>query len=76
MAGFSLGPSIFLTGKGKSKHDIETNNKRNADRVMNFPPEFGTGDGDAIAMRLSNAVYNDLKVIADSRGEETSPLSY
>ena len=65
-----------MTGKGKSKHDIETNNKRNADRVMNFPPEFGIGDGDAIAMRLSNAVYNDLKVIADSRGEETSPLSY
>jgi len=52
----------MIPGKGKSKHDIETNNKRNADRVMNFPPEFGTGDGDAIAMRLSNAVYNDLKV--------------
>lgn len=51
-----------IPGKGKSKHDIETNNKRNADRVMNFPPEFDTGDGDAIAMRLSNAVYNDLKV--------------
>ena len=29
---------------------------------MNFPPEFDTGDGDAIAMRLPNAVYNDLKV--------------
>jgi len=59
-------PNLKFTGstpgKGKSKHDIETNNKRNADRVMNFPPEFGTGDGDAIAMRLSNAVYNDLKV--------------
>lgn len=51
-----------IPGKGKSKHDIETGNKRNADRVMNFPPEFDTGDGDAIAMRLSNAVYNDLKV--------------
>jgi len=51
-----------IPGKGKSKHDIETNNKRNADRVMNFPPEFDTGDGDAIAMRLSNSVYNDLKV--------------
>ena len=55
-----LSPSF--SGKGKSKHDIETGNKRNADRVMNFPPEFDTGDGDAIAMRLSNAVYNDLKV--------------
>jgi len=51
-----------IPGKGKSKHDIETGNKRNADRVMNFPPEFDTGDGDAIAMRLPNAVYNDLKV--------------
>jgi len=49
-------------GKGKSKHDIETGNKRNADRIMNFPPEFETGDGDAIAMRLPNHVYNDLKV--------------
>ena len=51
-------------GKGVnmiSKHDLALNGKRNAKKIMNFPPEFETGDGDGIKMSLSNAVYNTLK---------------
>jgi RIO kinase 3 len=45
-----------------SKHDIALSGKRNASKVMNFPPEFETGDGHGINMSLSNSVFNTLKV--------------
>lgn len=52
-------------GKGEnmiSKHDLALSGKLNASRVMNFPPEFETGDGHGIKMSLSNKVFNTLKV--------------
>jgi len=52
-------------GKGAqmiSKHDPKLCGKRNAERVMNFPPDFETGDAHGINMSLSNKVFNELKV--------------
>ncbi|XP_059485906.1 serine/threonine-protein kinase RIO3 [Neocloeon triangulifer] len=44
-----------------TKHDINMANRRNACRVMEFPPEFHTGDGGGFDMKLSNQVFNSLK---------------
>ncbi|KAJ8866566.1 hypothetical protein PR048_032425 [Dryococelus australis] len=52
-----------------TKHDMEMAGRRNACRVMGFPPEFHTGDGGAFDMQLSNKVYNSLKVY--SRHEQS-----
>lgn len=41
-----------------TKHDINMANRRNACRVMEFPPEFHTGDGGGFDMKLSNQVRN------------------
>ena len=45
----------------KSKHDIPLTNRHNAAKVMNFPPEFDTGDKHGLDLRLSNQVFNVLK---------------
>ena len=46
-----------------SKHDLLLNGRHNASKVINlFPPEFDTGDSHNIDMRLSNKVYNSLKL--------------
>lgn len=42
-----------------TKHDATLCGVRNACRVMSFPPEFQTGD--AVDIKLSNAVFNQLK---------------
>ncbi|XP_013190339.2 serine/threonine-protein kinase RIO3 [Amyelois transitella] len=44
-----------------TKHDSDINGRRNACRVMAFPPEVCTGDGAGFDMKLSNAVFNQLK---------------
>lgn len=44
-----------------TKHDERLCGVRNACRVMSFPPEFKTGDAAGFDMKLSNAVYNQLK---------------
>lgn len=44
-----------------TKHDEKLCGVRNACRVMSFPPEFKTGDAAGFDMKLSNAVYNQLK---------------
>ena len=45
-----------------SKHDLLLSGRHNASKVMKFPPEFETGDSHTIDMRLSNKVFNSLKV--------------
>lgn len=45
-----------------TKHDAELCGIRNACRVMNFPPEFTTGDAGGFDMKLSNQVFNQLKL--------------
>ncbi|XP_048730947.2 serine/threonine-protein kinase RIO3-like isoform X2 [Ostrea edulis] len=54
-----------VSGKGKNittKHDAEICGRKNASKLMDLPPEFRSGDGEGIDMKLSNKVYNKLKM--------------
>ncbi|CAG7828927.1 unnamed protein product [Allacma fusca] len=51
-----------------TKHDMTMSGRRNACRVMEFPPGISTGDGASFDMQLSNKVFNTLKVY--SKAEE------
>uniref|UniRef100_A0A2C9LQ10 non-specific serine/threonine protein kinase n=1 Tax=Biomphalaria glabrata TaxID=6526 RepID=A0A2C9LQ10_BIOGL len=54
-------------GQGRNivtKHDSELCGRRNAERLMDFPPEFECGDGEGMDMRLPNHVYNKLKTLS------------
>ncbi|XP_064597419.1 serine/threonine-protein kinase RIO3-like [Liolophura sinensis] len=56
---------IGISGKGKNittKHDAVICGRRNATRMMEFPPEFEVGDGEGMDMKLPNHVYNKLKL--------------
>ncbi|KAJ2945384.1 hypothetical protein O0L34_g187 [Tuta absoluta] len=48
-------------GEMITKHDSVLTGRRNASRVMAFPPEVCTGDGAGFDMKLPNAVFNHLK---------------
>lgn len=67
-------PNIGKNGiarQGKNittKHDATVCGRRNACRVMEFPPGISTGDGGSFDMQLPNNVYNSLKV--HSKAEE------
>ena len=53
-----------MVGKGDqmvSKHDTLLTSRHNGAKVMNFPPEFDTGDKHGLDLRLSNNVFNALK---------------
>lgn len=39
-----------------TKHDKTITGRRNAERVMNFPPGFNTGDAGGFDMQISNNV--------------------
>lgn len=41
-----------------TKHDVTNNARRNACKMMSFPPEFQTGDGAGFDLKLSNQVFN------------------
>lgn len=61
-----------VRGKGEnmiSKHDLELSAKNNGSKVMNFPPEFETGDGHNFEFRLSNKVFNQLKMHSFHEGK-------
>ncbi|ALC37938.1 CG3008 [Drosophila busckii] len=55
------GFKVDKEGEMITKHDPQLCGVRNAQRVMNFPPEFPTGDAACFDMKLSNKVYNQLK---------------
>ncbi|GFR78922.1 serine/threonine-protein kinase RIO3 [Elysia marginata] len=58
-----IGPKGYA-GQGKNiitKHDKVICGRKNAERLMEFPPEFESGDGEGMNMTLSNKVYNRLK---------------
>jgi RIO kinase 3 len=60
---FKRGIHTTRDGQVISKHDLGLASKHNASKVMNlFAPEFETGDSRRINMRLSNQVYNTLKI--------------
>ncbi|KAL4703667.1 hypothetical protein ACJJTC_016211 [Scirpophaga incertulas] len=52
---------IIKDGEMVTKHDSVINGRRNAYRVMAFPPEICTGDGGGFDMKLPNSVFNQLK---------------
>ncbi|XP_072945246.1 serine/threonine-protein kinase RIO3 [Epargyreus clarus] len=52
---------IMKDGEMVTKHDSVINGRRNACRVMAFPPEVCTGDGAGFDMKLPNSVFNQLK---------------
>ncbi|CAG9788503.1 unnamed protein product [Diatraea saccharalis] len=52
---------IIKDGEMITKHDSVINGRRNACRVMAFPPEVCTGDGAGFDMKLPNHVFNHLK---------------
>ncbi|XP_054707436.1 serine/threonine-protein kinase RIO3-like [Uloborus diversus] len=45
-----------------TKHDPTLSGRRNAGKLMELCPEISTGDGGMFDMKLSNNVYNTLKV--------------
>jgi RIO kinase 3 len=49
------------TGEIVTKHDAVMNGRRNACKVMSFPPEFTTGDAGKFDMKISNRVFNELR---------------
>lgn len=52
---------IMKDGEMVTKHDSVINGRRNACKVMAFPPEVCTGDGAGFDMKLSNSVFNHLR---------------
>ncbi|XP_045500462.1 serine/threonine-protein kinase RIO3 [Colias croceus] len=52
---------IIKDGEMVTKHDGVINARRNACRVMAFPPEVCTGDGAGFDMKLPNHAFNQLK---------------
>lgn len=52
---------IMKDGEMVTKHDSVINGRRNACRMMTFPPEVCTGDGAGFDMKLSNPVFNHLR---------------
>ncbi|XP_063386796.1 serine/threonine-protein kinase RIO3 [Cydia fagiglandana] len=52
---------IIKDGEMVTKHDSVINGRRNACRIMAFPPEVCTGDGAGFDMKLPNSVFNHLK---------------
>ncbi|KAK5641083.1 hypothetical protein RI129_009630 [Pyrocoelia pectoralis] len=53
---------IMKDGKIVTKHDITLNSRKNACKLLSFPPEFHTGDGAGFDLQLSNKVFNSLKL--------------
>ena len=49
-----------------TKHDNLLNSRMNTSKLMDFEPGFQTGDGSGFDMKLSNRVYNSLKVYSIS----------
>ncbi|OTF74338.1 serine/threonine-protein kinase RIO3-like protein, partial [Euroglyphus maynei] len=69
-----LGYVMAKNGEVTTKHDIELNKCRNACKVMEFESDIRTGDGGGFPMKLSNNVYNALKVHSISEGKRMARL--
>ncbi|KAL3889820.1 hypothetical protein ACJMK2_002148 [Sinanodonta woodiana] len=66
-----------VSGKGKqitTKHDAVTCGRRNASKIMEFPPEFESGDGEGMDIRLPNHVYNKLKRHSEAESKRSQKL--
>lgn len=56
-----VGYKLNDDGEMVTKHNQDISGRKNACKVMSFPPEFSTGDGAGFDMKLSNTVFNQLK---------------
>ncbi|XP_065093374.1 serine/threonine-protein kinase RIO3 [Ochlerotatus camptorhynchus] len=56
-----VGYKVNEDGEMVTKHNQDITGRKNACKVMSFPPEFSTGDGAGFDMKLSNKVFNQLK---------------
>lgn len=59
----------MVNGRIITKHDVTLNGRKNACKMLSFPPDFQTGDGENFDMKISNKVFNSLK--KHSRNEES-----
>lgn len=55
------GYSVNEKGVLKTKHDSDIAGRRNACKMMSFPPDISTGDAGSFDMKLSNSVFNQLR---------------
>lgn len=65
------------SGKGKNittKHDAVICGRKNASKMMEFPPEFVSGDGEGMDMQLPNHVYNKLKRHSEKENKRQQKL--
>ncbi|KRY75884.1 Serine/threonine-protein kinase RIO3 [Trichinella pseudospiralis] len=53
---------VFQNGRCVTKHDNEICGRKNVSKFMQFPAEFNTGDAAKMDLKLSNRVFNQLKV--------------
>lgn len=66
-----------ISGKGKNittKHDAVICGRKNASKIMEFPPEFVSGDGEGMDMQLPNHVYNKLKRHSEAENKRQQRL--
>lgn len=49
-------------GNMVTKHDLSLSAEKNACKLMSLPPEFHTGDAAGFDVKLSNKVFNSLKL--------------
>lgn len=53
LCGYKMNDGNIIT-----KHDETITGRRNACKLLSFPPHFQTGDGEDIDMKIPNNVYN------------------
>lgn len=58
----NCGYKVQSDGKMLTKHDVVMNGRKNACKLLSFPPEFQTGDGEMFDLKLSNKVFNRYPV--------------
>lgn len=56
------GYKVDSSGAMVTKHDVTMSGRRNACKLMSFPPDFETGDGAGFDLQISNKVFNSLKM--------------
>ena len=58
-----------------TKHDRELSERNNGKRIMEFPAGIETGDGGGWDMKLSNAVYNELRDFSIKEGKRKARIA-
>lgn len=59
-------------GEIVTKHSKEINQKRNCQKIMQFPSEFNSGD--ILESKLSSRIYNDLQLFSKAEVKRSARL--